>query len=533
MDPTQRRRSFDPLVVAVAGGITICFLVVGVLFTQTVGDVGKLIWGFIAAWFGWVYVLATAGFVFFALALALSKYGKIKLGDDDDEPEFSITSWIGMMFAVGIGIGLLFYGAAEPVLLWSNPPPDTAAPRTEEAAEVGMQYSLFHWALHPWAFFGVVGLALGYVSHRRKRPAMVSSAYAPLIGERVQGAPGRVINTFVVFATLVGNAVTLGLGALQITSGLTYITGFSQTKVLQAAVVGILTIAFVASAVSGVSRGVQFLGNANIVLAVILMLFLVVVGPLQSMLDLMSEALGGYVVNFIPMAFQTGWLGGDEWMRNWTIFFWAWGISWAPYVGTFMARISRGRTIREYVLGVLVLPSLVTVVWFTIMGGTALHLQRTGQKDIASAASQSAQAAMFEMLQAFPLWPVFSGVVIALAAIFFVSGADAGAIVLGTFSSWGALHPRRWLVIMWGLLIGFVAIVLLIVGGLNALQWAAVVAASPFVLILIGMCAGLVKALGTDPSIRAGPSQGQRENAPDSQLRQWIRQTREEAGSQS
>lgn len=506
MERRQRPRSFDPLVVFVAGGATALFLIVGVLFTQTVGDIGKAVWELLATWFGWVYVLATAGFVFFALLLGFSRYGTIKLGNDDDQPEFPVISWVGMMFAVGVGIGLIFYGAAEPVMLWADPPPDTAGPRTQAAAVVGMRYSLFHWAFHVWAFFGVVGLALAYVSHRRGYPAMVTSAFVPLIGERAEQGPGRVINTFVVFATLVGNAVTLGLGALQITSGLTYIADIAESTALQAAVVGVLTIGFVLSAVSGVSRGVQFLGNANIVLALALMLFLVVVGPLQSILDLMLEGFGAYVFNFIPMSFQTGWLGGDEWMRNWTIFFWAWGISWAPYVGTFLARISRGRTIREYVLGVLILPSMVTVVWFAIVGGTALNLQITGQANLAEAAAQAPQAAMFVMLQEFPLWPVFSGVVIALAAIFFVSGADAGAIVLGTFSSWGTMHPKRWLVVMWGLLIGFVALVLLIVGGLNALQWAAVVAASPFVLILIVMCVGLYKSLGTDPSIRDRPT---------------------------
>ncbi len=497
----------DVPVTVTAGGLAVVFLLAGVLFTDRVRVTGAHVFAFIAETFGWVYVLATAGFVFFIVVLGFSRVGRLKLGNPDDKPEYSAFSWIAMMFALGVGIGLIFYGAAEPLILYANPPPGTeAAPRTDEAAIVGMQYSIFHWALHVWAFFGITGLAMAYVTHRKGRPALVTSALRPLIGDRVDRGLGRGVNTFVIVATLVGNAVTLGLGTLQVVAGLGFIAGLGQTTWLLVVVVGVLTIAFVLSATAGIGKGIQRLADFNVVLAIALLIFLLVLGPLRFILDLTSQALGAYLFNFLPMAFETGAFQEGNWMQNWTVFFWAWGISWAPYVGTFLGRISRGRTIREYVLGVLVAPSIATVVWFSVLGGTALNLQLSGQ-NLAAVASQDPQSAMYALLGQFPIATVTSAAVVILAAVFFVSGADAGAVVLGTFSSWGTLEPKKWITVTWGLLIGLVALVLLVVGGLDALQWAAIVTASPFVLILIAMCVGFAMDLRRDLSQLPGPSQ--------------------------
>ncbi|NYE48876.1 choline/carnitine/betaine transport [Spinactinospora alkalitolerans] len=524
--PQREKATIDPLVTAIAAGIAVLFVLTGALFPDRMATVGEAAWQWIARWFGWVYVMATFGFVAFMLFLGLSRFGGIRLSeeDGDEEPEFSTFSWISMMFAVGVGIGLIFYGATEPVLLWANPPPGTAEPQTQDAAITGMEYSLLHWCLHVWAFFGVVGLALAYLTYRKGRKTLVSEAFVPLFGERASAEhwAGRAINILVIFATLFGNAVTLGLGVLQITSGISYIGGPESTLTTQAIITAVLTCAFVLSAITGVARGVQVLANINVGLAVALVIFLLVVGPLAFILALLPEALGGYLFNFVPMSFQTGAFGGDEWMRSWTIFFWAWGISWAPYVGTFLARVSRGRTIREYVLGVLIVPSAVTVLWFAVLGGTALHLQITGRRDIAAVAAGSPEAGLFEVLGAYPFALVTSGVVIVLAAIFFVAGADAGAIVLGTFSSRGSLHPHRWLTAVWGSLIGLVAIVLLLVGGLEALQWGAIVVASPFALVLIGMCVGLYRDILSDPAVRGRPIRMERGDAPPSDIRQWV-----------
>ncbi|MGH3450837.1 MAG: BCCT family transporter, partial [Haloechinothrix sp.] len=271
-----------------------------------------------------------------------------------------------------------------------------------------------------------------------------------------------------------------------------------SSTLLLITVVGLLTIAFVFSAVAGVDKGIKRLADFNVVLAIGLMFFLLLLGPLRFILDLMSEAIGGYIFRFLPMSFQTGAFDEGTWMQNWTIFFWAWGISWAPYVGSVLAKISRGRTIREYVMGVLVAPSIATVVWFSVLGGTSLDLQLSGTRDIAAAAGDSAQAALFEVLEAFPAAGVTSLAVVILAAVFFVSGADAGAIVLATFSSKGDPEPKKWLTVSWGLLVGGVALALLIVGGLDALQWGAIVVASPFVLVLIAMCVALYMDLRAD-----------------------------------
>jgi glycine betaine transporter len=508
----RRRGGIDTPVAATAVGLTVVFLVAGVLFTDQVRIGASHIYTLIAEKLGWVYVLSTAGFVFFLLAAGVSRYGRIRLGGPDSRPEYSTFSWISMMFALGVGIGLIFYGAAEPALLYTAPAPDGPPPETDAAAIAAMQYSLFHWCLHPWAFFGVAGLALAYATHNKDRPSLVTSTLRPLLGRRADTASGRTINTWVIVTTLVGNAVTLGLGTLQIMAGLGVVAGVQRSNWVLTVVVAVLTLGFLVSALAGVDKGIKRLADFNALLAVALMLYLFVLGPIAFILDLMSEALGGYLFHFIPLAFETNAFDESTWMQNWTIFFWAWGISWAPYVGSFLAKISRGRTIREYMLGVLVAPSAATVVWFAVVGGTALNLQFTGRRDVGAAAAESPEAALFTVLEAFPMSLVTSIAVIILAAVFFVSGADAGAIVLGTFASRGHPEPRKWLVLVFGALIGLVALMLLIIGGLDALQWGAIVAASPFVLILIAMCVGFaldVRAdVRADPGLVPAPSRG-------------------------
>lgn len=504
--PASWRAGIDVPVAVLAAVLTVVFLLVGLLFSDQLRVGGLHAYAFIAEQFGWVFVLSTIAFVVFILYLGLGRFGKIKLGDPDDRPEYSTFSWIAMMFALGVGIGLIFYGAAEPALLYAEPPPGGPAPRTDEAATVAMQYSIFHWGLHPWAFFGVAGLAMGYATHNKGRTTLVSDTLRPLIGNRADGGTGRGIDTWVIVTTLVGNSVTLGLGTLQIVAGVGFLTGSDLTKAdwLLVVVISVLTAGFILSAVSGVARGIKRLADFNVVLAIALMVFLLVLGPLGFILDLLSEALGGYLFNFIPMSFETGALDdGSTWMQNWTVFFWAWGISWAPYVGSFLAKISRGRTIREYVMGVLVAPTLASIVWFAVLGGATLDLQLSGERDVAAAAASSPQAALFEVLETYPLTAVTSLAVVILAAVFFVSGADAGAIVLNTFSSHGDPDPKKWLTVAWGVLIGLVALMLLLVGGLDALQWGAIVVASPFVLILVAMCVAFVLDLRSDAPQRA------------------------------
>lgn len=500
------RAGIDVPVTIIAAALTVLFLISAITFPDQLRVSGLHIYAFIASKFGWVFVLGTLGFVVFILYLAFGRYGRIKLGNQDDVPEYSTFSWISMMFALGVGIGLIFYGAYEPVLLYAEPPPGGPPAFTAAAAVVGMQYSIFHWALHPWAFFGIAGLVFAYATMNKGRPSLVSATLEPLLGRWSRGPTGRGIDVWVIVTTLVGNAVTLGLGTLQIVAGLGFISALEPSTLLLVLVVGTLTVAFVFSAVAGVDKGIKRLADFNTILAIVLMLYIFVLGPMSFILELLSVVMGGYIFNFLPMAFQTAAFADGLWMQNWTVFFWAWGISWAPYVGSFLAKISRGRTIREYVTGVLIAPSVATIVWFSVLGGSALDLQISGALDVVAVASESAQAALFEVLTAYPLAIVTSTAVIILAAVFFVSGSDAGAIVLGTFSSKGNEDPKKWLVVGWGLLVGLVALTLLVVGGLDALQWGAIVVASPFVLVLIAMCVALMMDLRADE--KAGRIQG-------------------------
>jgi choline-glycine betaine transporter len=502
------------------------------------------------------------------LWLAASRFGNIPLGTDDEEPEFKTVSWIAMMFSAGMGIGLMFYGVAEPLTHYVSPPPRSVEAETPEAMHTAMATTLFHWTLHPWAIYAVVGLAIAYGTFRRGRKQLISAAFEPLFGRRrTEGPAGKLIDVLAIFATLFGSAASLGLGALQIGSGIEILgwAGDVGNGVL-VAIIAVLTAAFVASAVSGIARGIQWLSNINMVLAVVLAAFVFVVGPTVLILNLVPGAIGSYFSDLAQMAARTEASGGDamaEWMRGWTVFYWAWWISWTPFVGVFIvgptvfilnlvptsigsyvadlpmmaartaaegsetsewlsawtvfywawwlswtpfvgmfiARISRGRTIRQFVTGVLLVPSLVSVVWFCIFGGAAIDLQKKGT-DIAGAGGLENQ--LFSTLEAYPLATISSVVVMVLVGIFFVSGADAASIVMGSLSERGTIHPSRPTVIFWGVATGAVAAVMLLVGGedaLSGLQTITVIAALPFVVIMIGLAVALVKDLAQDPMV--------------------------------
>jgi len=384
------------------------------------------------------------------------------------------------------------------------PPAGTVEAGTPAAAQQAMSISYFHWALHPWAIYAIVGLALAYFTFRKGMPNLISSAFYPLLGDRVQGPIGRSIDILAIFATLFGSATSLGLGALQINSGLDFLWGVEPSDAIAVTIITVLTAAFVLSAVSGVHRGIQWLSNGNMVLAILLVLFLLIVGPTVFQFETLVESLGGYATTIVPASFRTGAFGDSEWLSAWTIFYWAWWISWAPFVGTFIARISKGRTVREFVIGVLGIPSGVSFVWFAVFGGAAIDLQ-LGGTDIASAVAQAPEIGLFTTLEQFPLSSLTSFVVIVLVALFFISGADAASLVMGMLSSRGVLHPPRWVTIFWGVATGASASILLLAGGLEALQQASIIAAAPFMLVMIGLCVGLYRALDTDPLVQRAP----------------------------
>jgi glycine betaine transporter len=493
----------DRVVFAVAAALALAFVVWGVIAPDGMGDLTGKAMSWVTGSFGWLFILTSGAFVLFSAYLALSRYGNIKLGPDDSVPEFSRFSWISMMFATGMGIGLMFYGVAEPLYHLNGPPMGMAEPGTPAAAQLAMEYTFFHWGFHPWAMYAVIGLSIGYFAYRKRNGNLVSGAFRPLLGHRVDRAPGKAIDVVAIFATLFGSATSLGLGALQITGGIDEVFGSGRdSKLLAVGVIVFLTVCFVVSAVSGIERGVKWLSNANAVAAALLALFLFVVGPTVFILGTFTESLGGYLTQLPAMSFRDGVFDADvasPWLSAWTIFYWAWWISWTPFVGMFIARISKGRTIREFVVYVILVPSLVSFVWFSILGGSAFDLQLNQGKDMGAVVDAGMEGALFETLGSFPLGTVTSALAVFLIAIFFVTGADSASIVMGMLSQRGCEEPKRRLTVFWGVTTGAVAAVLLWSGGLKALQTLVILVAGPFMLILIAMCVSTLKALRDEP----------------------------------
>jgi glycine betaine transporter len=504
-----KQSRIDKPVFWTAALLSVAFVAWGAVSPKSLADATNAVLGWIIDGFGWSFVVSTVLFLIFSLYLAFSRFGRIKLGRDDEQPEFKTASWVAMMFSVGMGIGLMFWGVAEPITHFATPPHGLAAPNSREAARIAMETSFFHWGFHPWAIYAVVGLVIAYFTFRKGLPNLISSAFTPLIGEaRVRGPIGKAIDVLAVLATLFGTATSLGLGAQQINSGMNFLWKTGTSNGIALAIIGVMTVLFILSAVSGVGKGVQFLSNLNMVVAVLLLLFLAAVGPTVFIVNTMIQSLGEYLRELLQMSFRTAAFGDGKWLAGWTIFYWAWWISWAPFVGTFIARISRGRTIREFVVGVLFIPTGVTIVWFSIMGGAALFSELQGAGGIAAAVKDQGPAvALFVLLQQYPGALITSLTAMMLVGVFFISGADAGSIVMGMLCSHGELVPPKGLVILWGVLAGSAASVLLVMGGLNGLQTAAIIVAAPFLVIMLGLCAALWVALLDDLQGQRVPAQ--------------------------
>lgn len=518
----NRKLILDKTTFGITGAIAVAFVIWGFLGKDSLSTTSKEALDWVMEYTGWLFMVLASLFVVFVLWLALGKFGNIPLGKDGEKPEFRTVSWVAMMFAAGMGIGLMFYGVAEPLYHFISPPPGTVDGRTPEAIQTAMATSIFHWTLHPWAMYAVVGIAMAYGTYRLGRKQLISAAFTSLFGIRtVEGPVGKFINILAIFATLFGTAASLGLGALQIGSGLTSNgwVGELGTPVL-VAIVAVLTACFVASAVSGISRGIQWLSNINMVLAVVLAVIVFIAGPTLFILNLIPAAVGDYARDLATMSSRTEAVGDEAlraWMSGWTIFYWAWWISWTPFVGMFIARISRGRTIRQFVTGVLLVPSIVSVIWFGIFGGTAFNIQQEADKAnqpglmtvTDGVASIDFDGALFNLVKnlSMPEWLTAAVIVLAmvLVAIFFITGADSASLIMSSLSSNGSSEPKRGLVIFWGSLTGAVAAVMLLAGGdepseaLSGLQRITIVAALPFVIVMLLLCFALAKDLRRDP----------------------------------
>lgn len=500
------RRDFplDTVTFGVSAGLAIAFLLWGTIDSTGMGETTSTVLGKLTELFGWLFILVSASFLLFSAFLAVTRYGNIRLGPDDSEPEFSTFSWVSMMFATGMGIGLMFWGVAEPLTYLtatdaSSIPPGRGDPNTPDSARVAMEYAFFHWGFHPWAMYAVIGLAIGYFAYRKGAGNLVSGAFGPLLKGREKGGAGKAIDVIAIFATLFGSATSLGLGALQITGGLDDVFDSGRSDWLTVGVIGVLTLCFVLSAVTGIEKGVQLLSNANAIAAVLLVFFLFVVGPTVFILSTFTESLGGYLTHLPTMSFRTGAFGSSEFLNAWTIFYWAWWISWTPFVGMFIARISKGRTIRQFVIYVILVPSAVSFVWFSILGGAAFDLQLSGARDFTEDLAAGSEGALFAMLREYPLASITVVLAVFLVAIFFITGADSASIVMGMLSQHGKEEPKRWLIIFWGVAQGAVAAVLLFSGGLGALQTLVIIVAGPFMLVICAMCVSLMKSLRAEP----------------------------------
>lgn len=451
---------------------------------------------------GWMYLLVTSGFVVFTLSLAFSKYGRIRLGSDDEAPEFSFSSWIAMIFSGGMGVGLVFWGVAEPMTHFNAPPLGIGVPRTAESAQTGMRYAFFHWGLHQWASFALVGLAIAYVRFRHNSHGLISETFRPVLGDRVDRAWGKAIDVLTVVSTTIGVATTLGLGALQVNSGVARLADVPYSLLSQFAIIGALGALFTISAMTPLDKGIRYLSNANMALAGFLLVFVLTLGPTAFIFGVMTQTLGEYLGSVVQMSLVTTPYSGERWVEQWTMFYWAWGLSWAPFVGSFIARISRGRTIREFVLGVMIVPVTLSMLWFSTFGGSALNFELFDNAGIADAVAREMPSGLYVMLDQLPGSAALTVAAIALVCMFVITSADSATFVLGMFTSKGVLDPTRFVRIVWGGLQLLMVAVLLLSGGLDGLRTVSIIAAFPFMLLMVMMAVSLYRDLSWEEQQR-------------------------------
>ncbi|MGP9537902.1 BCCT family transporter [Brachybacterium sp. AOP43-C2-M15] len=499
---------FLPSLIAVLAVVAVAVFFPGatgrVLLSVQDGIVGNL---------GWYYMLAVAVFIVFSLVVCFSRYGTIRLGQDDEKPEFGVLTWFCMLFAAGMGIGLVFYGVGEPLgYVTSEIKPGWGGGDDAALSQLAMAQTFVHWGLHPWAIYAVIGLSLAYAIHRRGRPVSIRWALEPLLGNRVKGWMGDLIDILAVFGTLAGVATSLGLGVQQIGAGMEAI-GIVETADNTLLVILIVAITFAAtlSVVSGLGKGIKWLSNINLSLAAVVLLAVLLLGPTVFLFQNFIQSLGAYLANALNMTFDVGAFEGADgqaWSTTWTLFYWGWWISWAPFVGVFIARISKGRTVREFIAGVLLVPSIVGFFWFAVMGGSGIHRQLFSDDPIVPEGEDIAvEGALFEILGdlslgSIPVGGVLSIAAIFLIAIFFITSSDSGSLVIDMLASGGHPNPPMWSRVTFSLLEGAVAIALLLAGGLEAIQAAALATALPFSIILLAMAVATMRSLKADQAER-------------------------------
>lgn len=467
----------------------------GVIAPETFEQGTGTIRTYITTAFGWYYLTIMALLLILVIVIIVSPYGKIRLGRDSDRPEFSTFTWISMLFSAGMGIGLVFYGAAEPLSHFAIQPA-TAEIGSDAAFKEALQRTYYHWGIHIWTMYGMVALSLAFFQFRKGEPALISSTLKPLFGDRMNGPLGTLVDVMAVFATVFGVATSLGFGAAQINGGISYLFGAPQAEWVQIVIIGVVTLLFIISAWSGLNKGIKYLSNTNMVLAITLLVLVLVLGPTLLILNIYTETFGAYIQNLIGLSFESAPLNAENrsWLDGWTIFYWAWWIAWAPFVSMFIARVSKGRTIREFLIGVVLAPTIFGSFWFGTFGTTAINMQKNGI-DLTEFSTEQTLFAAFSNL---PLGMFMSILAILLVSTFFITSADSATFVLGMQSTNGSLLPSNQIKILWGIAQSLVAAILLSVGGLTAVQNTIIIAALPFSFIMILMVIALFKALNAE-----------------------------------
>ncbi len=501
--PTASRRGLvsNPRVFIPAALLLVVFVLLGAIMPDQLGEVISAANTGVVNGVGWWYVLLVTSFVGFAVWLALSPWGAIKLGRDDDEPEFSLGSWFAMLFAAGMGIGLVFWGVAEPLNHYAAPPPGTGNDPAALARNA-LDITYLHWGFHAWAIYVVVGLAMAYAVHRKGRPVSIRWALEPVLGKRTDGILGDLIDIIAIVGTLFGVATSLGFGVSQIGAGLSFLGAVDEaTTTLLVILIAAITLVALVSVVTGIDKGIRWLSNINMVVAGLFLAAVLVLGPTVFLLSDFVQQIGSYLQSFLRLSFNTYSFRGTEgqdWLGGWTTYYWGWWISWAPFVGIFIARISRGRTVRQFVTGVLLVPSLLTFLWFAVMGGSALYRELFGTGGLVGEEGVSTDLALFQLLEGLPLTTLLSWAAIFLIVVFFVTSSDSGSFVVDMVASGGDPNPPVWSRAFWAGLEGVIAAVLLVAGGLGALQTMAILVALPFSIVMLVMMFATGKALIAD-----------------------------------
>ena len=476
--------------------IAVLIAIFAIFFSNTFKSLSNYIFIFLTNRFGWLYLLAMLFFVVFSLFVAVSKFGKIRLGENDSKPEYSNISWFAMLFCAGMGVGLVFWGISEPLSHYLNPI-SSVTPSSKDSIDFAFKSVFMHWGIHPWAAYAVIGLPMAYFQFRKKKNGLISSTMEPLVGKKLtEGWFGKIVDIFAAFATLAGIVTSLGLGVLQINSGLESTLDLPNNTISQIAIIVVVTIIFVLSAVSGIDKGVKKLSNITLILIVVFMAICFTIGPKQEILNNFVNGLGYYLNDFFKDSLEISTYTDASWTLGWRVFYWAWWIAWAPFVGMFIARISKGRTIREFIFGVVLVPSMASFVWFSIFGSMGIHLGVDGtlSSEVLVSIASNPEIGLFVVLAKYPMATGTSIIAIVLLISFFITSADSGTYVLACISSNGSITPSNYKKIIWGALLALITIGLLLAGGLKPLQTISIAAAFPFIFIMVSSCFAMIKA---------------------------------------